>query len=58
MFSHSALSGIHPFQNETRISNRGGNIFLYVTTAIWKGIRSRFYFGMGIHIGYYFKGVY
>ena len=39
---------IYPFKNETRISNRGGNIFLYVTRAIWKGIRSRFHFGMGI----------
>ena len=39
---------LYPFQNETRISNRVGSIFLYVTTAIWKGIRSRFYFGMGI----------
>ena len=39
---------LYPFQNETRISNRGGNIFLYVTRAIWKGIRSRFHFGMGI----------
>ncbi len=39
---------IYPFQNETRISNRDGSIFLYVTRTIWKGIRSRFHFGMGI----------
>ena len=43
-----SFGGLSPFQNETRISNRGGNIVLYVTTAIWKGIRSRFCFGMGI----------
>ncbi len=39
---------LYPSQNETRISNRGGSLFIYVTTAIWKGIRSRFHFGMGL----------
>ncbi len=34
---------LYPFQNETMILNRVGSLFLYVTTAIWKGIRSRFY---------------
>ena len=40
---------LYPFQNETGISNRGGSLFGYVTRAIWKGIRSRFPFGMGIN---------
>ena len=44
-----SLTKIYPFQNEIWISNRGGSIFLYVTRAIWKGIRSRFHFGMGIN---------
>ena len=41
-------SMLYPFQNETRISNRDGSLFLYVTRTIWKGIRSPFHFGMGI----------
>ena len=45
---YTLLLAIYPFQNETWISNRGGNIFLSVTRAIWKGIPSRFHFGMGI----------
>jgi very-short-patch-repair endonuclease len=47
-YLHQYLSLLYPFQNETRISNCGGSIFLYVTRAIWKGTRSRFHFGMGI----------
>ena len=45
-----ALPLAYPFQNDIWISNRDGNIFLYVTRTIWKGIRSRCHFGMGISL--------
>jgi hypothetical protein len=36
---------LYPFQNEPRISNRDGSIFLYVTKAIWKVLGPGFILG-------------